>query len=336
MGAQKGDSIGIFYREGEPIDFTVSVMGDGIGSKVGNQYNLRVKAVQPGGKAAAAGLRIGDELDYVAKGIVNSVEDATLIVDQKVLRLRFDRSNLDAKVKELLQTGIYQGSYTGGGGLAVFNCKGAPMPGEIAPDFTLPLLNTGGLTDLKGLLGNRSHLILFFKPGFKFAGGDREQFKMVKKFQPTFAELDANVAVMSTDFYGKFQSSQSYPVVSDTQIVASNLYGSLLDLSNVGPVMDRQTFVIGKDGRIEATYSGIGWEPTKVQLADHMADIVEFLGGDRTKALDTSGTKVQTVGEWLALSQKGMRMNLGQEAPPEKEGEEAVEPQKKQSEQPVQ
>lgn len=134
----------------------------------------------------------------------------------------------------------------------------ALVPGDIAPDFTLPD-SQGNLISLSNFRGQR--VVLYFYPRDNTPGCTKEACG----FRDTYADYQSsNIVVLgiSTDdakshakFATKFQLP--FPLLSDEDgkvATAYDSYGLKKFMGKEYMGVTRNTFIIGADGRIEKIY----------------------------------------------------------------------------------
>eukprot|EP00913_Durusdinium_trenchii_P009855 g9252.t1 len=73
-----------------------------------------------------------------------------------------------------------------------FTARGVAQPGDPAPDFKLAA-STGGELTLAELLKGNEYLVVFFRPGSRFRGGDLQEVRLFGKATRALAERGATV-----------------------------------------------------------------------------------------------------------------------------------------------
>ncbi len=155
----------------------------------------------------------------------------------------------------------------------------APAQGDIAPDFELPR-DGGGTLRLSDLRG--SAVVLYFYPKDDTQGCTTEAIDF-SGLLPEFRKAGAVVIGVSPDSvsrHDKFKSKHdlSVDLVSDEEKTALEAYGVWTEKSMYGRKfmgVERSTFLIGADGRIEEI-----WRKVKVRgHAEAVLDRVRALGG---------------------------------------------------------
>ncbi|MCG9055315.1 peroxiredoxin [Laribacter hongkongensis] len=134
------------------------------------------------------------------------------------------------------------------------------MQGTPCPDFSLPA--TGGTTFT--LAATRKPLVLYFYPKDNTPGCSNE----AQAFAALHADFEAagcEVAGISRDslkshenFRAKFDLP--FPLLSDPDETVCNLFGVMKLKNMYGKQVrgiERSTFLIGEDGRIEAEWRGV-------------------------------------------------------------------------------
>ncbi|CAE8614160.1 unnamed protein product [Polarella glacialis] len=273
----------------------VTFGGGGASISTQKQYNARVLAVMPGGIAEKAGVHVGDELMGMAKG--------NEMVDEGYLR---QYPYVDGTVKAFATTTFRNGIKVKPGLYLQLRKMKMVQPGEVAPDFKLPSSKGGevGLTDL--LAGGKENLVVFFRPGSRFTGGDVQELRAYAKCQSVLEELGASVVSISMDpraisaSQAKFCKAD-FPLLSDVTGTVSKSYGSFITLDLLGESVDRKTYIIGKDGKVKAVFPFVGFDGTKDEIAFHLGQVALALGGDPKIAIQKVQPRQKTVGDMLAV-----------------------------------
>jgi len=134
---------------------------------------------------------------------------------------------------------------------------GVPMPGDLAPDFTLTN-DQGEAVSLSALRGQR--VILYFYPRADTPGCTKQACAF-RDASAELAELDAVVLGLSPDPVKdlvKFRDKQglNFPLLSDEDHAVAEAYGVWREKSMYGRTymgIQRSQFVIDADGTIIAT-----------------------------------------------------------------------------------
>lgn len=146
---------------------------------------------------------------------------------------------------------------------------------DSAPDFTLPASN-GKQVRLKDFKG-KQRVVLYFYPRDDTPGctveacGFREKNKAIEGSGAVVLGVSPDGAASHGRFIEKFKLP--FLLLADEQKKAAQGYGVWVKKSMYGRQymgIERSTFVIGKDGRIEKIYR-------RVKPAGHPEEILEFL-----------------------------------------------------------
>ncbi|MEX2015388.1 MAG: peroxiredoxin [Candidatus Hydrogenedentales bacterium] len=153
----------------------------------------------------------------------------------------------------------------------------APEVGQMAPDFTLPWADSSGtraapvkLSDLRGKV-----VVIAFYPKDRTGGCTAEMTKFRDEYATLFGP-DVVVLPMSGDnleSHASWAKDMKLPfaLVSDVGLKTAALYGSRRPNAAAA---SRNTFVIGKDGRI--AWRVIGFNPTfEGQYTEMAAEIAK-------------------------------------------------------------
>lgn len=132
-----------------------------------------------------------------------------------------------------------------------------PMPGTVAPDFTLPSQEAApvSLKDFRG-----KWVVLYFYPKDLTPGCTREAHNF-QIDQPKYDQRNSvvlGVSVDSVDSHKKFCAKEglNFKLLADGNGRVSKAYGSLTNLG-VAKFATRHTFLIDPAGRIEKTYTSV-------------------------------------------------------------------------------
>lgn len=151
-----------------------------------------------------------------------------------------------------------------------------PRTNDAAPDFTLP--DDGGqpvrLGDLRG-----QRVVLFFYPRADTPGCTAEACEF-RDLAPRIDARGARVLGISPDpveAIARFRRKLGlpYPLLADADGEVARAYGVWKEKSMFGRKfmgVERSTFVIDEQGRIESAYRGVSPE-------GHAAEVLERLGG---------------------------------------------------------
>ena len=148
-------------------------------------------------------------------------------------------------------------------------------PGQTAPDFELPDQD-GNAVKLADLRGKR--VVLYFYPKADTPGCTVEACEFRDDLKK-FAKKDTAIVGVSPDkptAQAKFKTKFDLPftLLADEDKAAAHAYGVWKEKNMYGKKVmgiERTTFVIGPDGRIEKIYN-------KVKAKGHAAAVVEALG----------------------------------------------------------
>lgn len=152
-----------------------------------------------------------------------------------------------------------------------------PMENQMAPDFTLPA-HDGSTVKLSELRGQR--VILYFYPKADTPGCTTEACEF-RDLQPQIQEAGAVVLGVSPDpvadvkaFHDKF--GLSFPLLADEDHQVAEAYGVWKLKKMFGNEfwgVERSTFLIDADGRIEKVYR-------RVSPEGHAAEMLEALASE--------------------------------------------------------
>ena len=130
--------------------------------------------------------------------------------------------------------------------------------GMIAPNFSLPS-TAGGMVALSDFRGKR--VVLYFYPKDMTSGCTVEahEFSGVAKQFSAKKAFVFGVSPDSIDSHHKFiaRDGITFPLLADVGHKVADLYGVWVEKSMYGRAymgIERSTFVIGKDGTLEAVY----------------------------------------------------------------------------------
>ena len=146
--------------------------------------------------------------------------------------------------------------------------------GDPAPDFTLPC-SGGGTLSLHDLRGQ--DVILYFYPKDDTTGCTKEACSF-RDLHPNFTQANAvvlGISPDSVDSHDRFAAKYGLPftLLADTDHHVAEEYGVWVEKSMYGKTymgIERSTFLIGKDGRIEQVWH-------KVKPEGHAAEVAAGL-----------------------------------------------------------
>lgn len=285
-----GDSFQVVYQTPIGDDLVISANGrSAINTQ--QQYNPRVTYVKPGSPAEAQGVRIGDELTFVAKqsvrgGTPDYISTEILRITAGVDRMVKDYAALDTRALGASLGTLLGKSPVAPGAILTFTAVGSAQPGEDAPDFKL-IASTGGGLSLAELLQGNDYLVLFFCPGVRIGGfvnSFKDELFAWERGRVSLAALNATVAgIVADPPFSLITQARSlkltYPMLADVDGSVSKRYGAALQMIQ-GLTSDRKTFVIGKDGKVKATFAAVGFDISRDTITSHVAEVAGFLGAD--------------------------------------------------------
>lgn len=150
-----------------------------------------------------------------------------------------------------------------------------PKIGNMAPSFTLKDQN-GDKVSLKDFKGDKN-VVLYFYPK-AMTPGCTTQACAIRDYKADFAKLNTVVLGISPDSperLTKFQDKEglNFTLLSDEDHKVAEKYGSWGRKKFMGKEYDgilRQTFIIGKDGRLKEIMN-------KFKTKSHHEDVLEYL-----------------------------------------------------------
>lgn len=156
------------------------------------------------------------------------------------------------------------------------------------------------------LLQGNDYLVLFFCPGIRIGGfvnSFKDELIAWNRGRVSLAALNATVAgIVADPPYALTTQARNlklgYPMLADVDGSVSKRYGAALDMIQ-GLTSDRKTFVIGKDGKVKATYAAVGFDITKDSITSHVAQVAGFLGGDPKKVRFAVSPKQPSLGDLM-------------------------------------
>jgi len=150
-----------------------------------------------------------------------------------------------------------------------------PKIGNMAPAFTLEDQdgNKVSLKDFKG----KKNVVLYFYPKAS-TPGCTVQACGIRDYKKEFAKQKTEVLGVSPDLGSKLQrfiekQELNFTLLSDPEHKIADKYGSWGPKKFMGKEYDgilRQTFIIGKDGRLKGIFD-------KVKTKTHHEDVLEFI-----------------------------------------------------------
>ena len=155
----------------------------------------------------------------------------------------------------------------------------APDVGQIAPDFTLPWADASGtraapvkLSDLRGKV-----VVIAFYPQDRTTGCTAEMTKFRDEYKTLFGDgvVVLPISGDSLSSHASWAKDANFPfaLVSDVGLKVAELYGSKPASASANARATRNTFVVGKDGRITARMMNFRAliETSYVTLAEEIA-----------------------------------------------------------------
>lgn len=150
-----------------------------------------------------------------------------------------------------------------------------PKIGNMAPAFTLQDQN-GNKVSLKDFKGEKN-VVLYFYPK-AMTPGCTVQACGIRDHKKEFAKIDTVVLAVSPDSserLAKFETRDNlnFTLLSDEDHKIADKYGSWGPKKFMGKEYDgilRQTYIIGKDGRIKEIF-------TKVKTKTHHDDVMNYI-----------------------------------------------------------
>ena len=170
-------------------------------------------------------------------------------------------------------------------GLRLFSKTASPLPGSVAPEFTLTSEN-GSAVSLKDFRGK--WVVLYFYPK-DFTSGCTIEAHNFQRDQAEFQKRNAvvlGVSVDSADSHKKFCAKEglNFKLLADTSHEVSKQYGSLMNFG-VAQISARHTFLIDPDGKIARSFLSVN--PT-----GHSAEMLAAIDEE----LQASGARHQASG----------------------------------------
>lgn len=246
----------------------------------------------PGGPSEAAGVRPNDEVSLLL-GKGNTARFKNILMTEEGLRTMKDvNRDIPRKLAR--------------GGSIVFRAKSGLQVGDMVPDFSLPSIR-GFNISLSQILGSGAPVVIFFHPGGRFYGGDREELKYFAKAGPIFKDLGVNLVGITTDIapvqlrLGQTYATQ-FPLLTDATGDAAKIFGAKVIVGEFDVCTDRKTFIVGADGRLKKAFLDVGWEVNKEQAAAHVAEVAGVFGANEDAVVEALLPKQKTVGEVIEIA----------------------------------
>jgi thioredoxin-dependent peroxiredoxin len=150
-----------------------------------------------------------------------------------------------------------------------------PKIGNIAPAFTL-LNQESKKVSLKDFKGKKNVVVYFYPKAM--TPGCTVQAGGIRDFKKEFSKVDTVVLGISPDKPNRLEKfcdkeSLNFTLLSDEDHVIADKYGSWGLKKFMGREYDgilRQTFIIGKDGRLKHIFA-------KVKTKSHHEDVLSFI-----------------------------------------------------------
>lgn len=150
-----------------------------------------------------------------------------------------------------------------------------PKIGNMAPTFTLADQNGKKIT-LKDFRGKKN-VVLYFYPK-AMTPGCTVQACGIRDHKKEFAKLDTVVLAISPDSSERLarfeeRDNLNFTLLSDEDHAVADKYGSWGRKKFMGKEYDgilRQTYIIGKDGRLKEVF-------TKVKTKTHHDDVMDYI-----------------------------------------------------------
>jgi len=156
------------------------------------------------------------------------------------------------------------------GGVAFAGGESLVNVGDVAPDFTLPSTG-GGSIALKDILAENDYAVVYFynQDGSTGCSIEAERFNQA---QDAFKAKKARVLGISMDSIESHEGfcdkkGLTFSLLSDGDGSVSKAYGAELNLPVFGKFSDRQTFLVGKDGKVKAHWKEMGAKTDEEKMA---------------------------------------------------------------------
>ena len=156
------------------------------------------------------------------------------------------------------------------GGVAFAGGESLINVGDVAPEFTLPATG-GGSIALKDILAENDYAVVYFynQDGSTGCSIEAERFNQA---QDAFKAKKARVLGISMDSIESHEGfcdkkGLTFSLLSDGDGSVSKAYGAELTLPVFGKFSDRQTFLVGKDGKVKAHWKEMGAKTDEEKMA---------------------------------------------------------------------
>ena len=180
--------------------------------------------------------------------------------------------NRRATLKTMMMTtaAAFATTTTSFGGVAFAGGESLINVGDVAPEFTLPSTG-GGSIALKDILAENDYAVVYFynQDGSTGCSIEAERFNQA---QDAFKSKKARVLGISMDSIESHEGfcdkkGLTFSLLSDGDGSVSKAYGAELTLPVFGKFSDRQTFLVGKDGKVKAHWKEMGAKTDEEKMA---------------------------------------------------------------------
>ena len=179
--------------------------------------------------------------------------------------------NRRATLKTMMMTSAAAFATTASfGGVAFAGGESLINVGDVAPEFTLPATG-GGSIALKDILAENDYAVVYFynQDGSTGCSIEAERFNQA---QDAFKAKKARVLGISMDSIESHEGfcdkkGLTFSLLSDGDGSVSKAYGAELTLPVFGKFSDRQTFLVGKDGKVKAHWKEMGAKTDEEKMA---------------------------------------------------------------------
>jgi peroxiredoxin Q/BCP len=180
--------------------------------------------------------------------------------------------NRRATLKTMMMTtaAAFATTTTSFGGVAFAGGESLINVGDVAPEFTLPSTG-GGSIALKDILAENDYAVVYFynQDGSTGCSIEAERFNQA---QDAFKAKKARVLGISMDSIESHEGfcdkkGLTFSLLSDGDGSVSKAYGAELTLPVFGKFSDRQTFLVGKDGKVKAHWKEMGAKTDEEKMA---------------------------------------------------------------------
>ena len=180
--------------------------------------------------------------------------------------------NRRATLKTMMMTtaAAFATTTTSFGGVAFAGGESLINVGDVAPEFTLPATG-GGSIALKDILAENDYAVVYFynQDGSTGCSIEAERFNQA---QDAFKAKKARVLGISMDSIESHEGfcdkkGLTFSLLSDGDGSVSKAYGAELTLPVFGKFSDRQTFLVGKDGKVKAHWKEMGAKTDEEKMA---------------------------------------------------------------------